>query len=61
MEANDFCAWLEHMGYSDSEAERKLGVTRKTIRGWREKGAPHYIALAASALAYGLPPWKTVS
>jgi hypothetical protein len=57
MTAAAFCQWLDQMGYSDREAERRLGVTRKTIGGYRQKGAPLAIALACAALSNGLSPY----
>lgn len=58
MTASDFTAWLTRMGWSDSEAARRLGCGRNSIRFWRQRGAPLYIGLAAAALAFGLPAWK---
>lgn len=58
MSAADFAAWLAHMRWSDSEAARQLGCARNSIIKWKRAGAPTYIGLAASALAFGLPPWR---
>ena len=48
--------WREAMGYSTRAAAEKLGCARSSIRNW-EQGltpVPHYIALAAAALALGI-------
>lgn len=57
MTPTDFTAWLAHMRWSDSEASRQLECARNSIAKWKRVGAPRYIALAAAALAFGLPPW----
>lgn len=58
MTADDFNAWLAHMGYSGLEAARKLGCANNTVVKYRRDGAPDYIGLACAALAFGLPHWK---
>lgn len=59
MDAKDFNAWLDHMGFNDSEATKALGLgSRNTLAKYKLEGAPLYIALACGALAYGLPPWR---
>ncbi|MCF4166348.1 hypothetical protein L2U69_11890 [Zavarzinia compransoris] len=58
MEAKDFCAWLNHMKFNDSEAGRRLGISRTTIIKYKSSGAPEHIALACAALAFGLPAWQ---
>lgn len=60
----DFAAWVEMMRstrrWSDAECARQLGCGPNQITRWRKTGAPAYIALACAALAYGLPPWRTI-
>lgn len=58
MSADDFNAWLAHMGWSMRKASIALGVSKNTIPRYCEDGAPEYIGLACSALAQGLPPWR---
>lgn len=58
MTADDFNAWLDHMGISGLEAGRRLGVSKDTVTKYKRGGAPAYIGLACAALAFGLPPWK---
>lgn len=60
MLGKDFAAWIEHMKLSDSEAARRLGISRTSLIKYREEGAPVYIGLACAALAFGLPPWRQV-
>lgn len=59
MSATDLRAFLDHMGWSEHEAARRLGCSRNGLRGWLAgKDVPHYIGLACAALAFGLPPWR---
>jgi hypothetical protein len=58
MSPADFTAWLARMGWSDSEAARRLGCGRNSIRFWRQRGAPLYIGLACTTLALGYSAWK---
>lgn len=64
MTGSDFLAWriLVNRGkdrpLSERDTAELLGASRTAIRGWSEKGAPRYIALACSAVAHGLPSWK---
>lgn len=58
MTADDFNAWLTHMGLTGRKAARQLGVADNTIVKYRREGAPEYIALACAALAFGLPAWR---
>jgi len=58
MEAKDFCAWIEHMGFSEREAARTLDLSRNSVAKYKAEGAPAYIGLACAALAFGLPAWR---
>lgn len=41
MEAKDFRAWIEHMGFSDAKATRMLGLgSRNTLAKYKSEGAP---------------------
>ncbi|PIE07539.1 MAG: hypothetical protein CSA74_06950 [Rhodobacterales bacterium] len=61
MTADDFNAWMDHMGFSGLEAARQLGIGKNTVPTYRREGAPKHIALACAALAFGLPPWRKVA
>lgn len=58
METKAFCSWLNRMKLSDSAAAESLGMSRNTIRGYREGTAqiPKHVALACAAISFGLPP-----
>lgn len=58
MTADDFLAWIDHMGWYNVRAAKELGVSRNTITRYAKEGAPVHIALACSALAFGLPRWS---
>lgn len=58
MTAEDFNAWLKHVGYSDRKAARALGISRSTVKNYRERGGPRYLGLTCSAIAFGLPEWR---
>ena len=58
MTADDVQAFLKRMGWSDSEMERRTGVTRKTLAKYREEGAPLWFGLVCAALDAGLDPWR---
>lgn len=55
----DLRRWLDTSGISLYEAARRLGCSRESLRLWLagKRRVPRYIALACSALAFGLPPW----
>ena len=57
MEAKDFEAWINHMGWSDSKVARELDLSRNTVIKYKQQGAPASIGYACAAIAYGLPPW----
>ena len=57
MKADDLRKFLEMMGWTDIEMERRTGVNRKTLRKYKREGAPKWLALAGAALAMNLPPW----
>lgn len=57
MTAASLTSWRERLCLSRSEAARRLGCSREALRTW-ENGTsevPLYIALAAAAIAHGLP------
>ncbi|WP_432284137.1 hypothetical protein SLT36_20315 [Aminobacter sp. BA135] len=58
MDATDFVAWIDHMGWSDSEVARRLNLARNTVAKYKSEGAPSSIGLACAALAFGLPAWR---
>lgn len=64
MPDTEFGEWTKRMGrngrpISDRDAARRLGLSRGTIRSYREGGrVPLYVLLACSALAFGLPAWR---
>jgi hypothetical protein len=58
MKAEDFTAWLAHMGWSQRRAARELGCAQNSIKAWLANGAPTYIGFACSAVCQGLPPWR---
>jgi transcriptional regulator with XRE-family HTH domain len=51
-------AWRSRLKLNKSEASRRLGLSRNALESYEkgERRIPLYIALACSALAYGLPP-----
>jgi hypothetical protein len=60
--ATDLRAFIAHMGWSERETARRLGCSQNGLRGWLARDTvPHYIGLACSALAHGLPPWRYVA
>jgi transcriptional regulator with XRE-family HTH domain len=60
MTAADLRTFVGHMGWSERETARRLGVSQNGLRRWLAgvSPVPLTIALACSALAYGLPPWR---
>jgi len=63
----DFKGWRKRMGMSQVEAAEALGLSRETVVQYeagrrRDTGAevkiPRTVALACSALAHGLPPYR---
>ncbi len=63
MTPTDFTAWVALMksrGLSERDLVRALGTGNNQIKRWRDHGAPVYIALAAAALAFGLPAWRAL-
>jgi transposase-like protein len=40
---NAFAIWLAASGLSLRQAGERLGVSRETVRAWRQKGAPAYV------------------
>jgi hypothetical protein len=49
-----FTEFLTRMGWSDYYAARQLGCSRSSIKAWKERGCPKYIALALIALNSGI-------
>lgn len=58
MTADDFAAWLEHMGFNILQASARLGMSRNTVARYMKEGAPVSVGLACAALAFGLPAWR---
>ena len=58
MTADDFTAWMAHMGLNKLQTASALAISRNTVTKYMSEGAPDYIALACSALAQGLPKWR---
>jgi predicted DNA-binding transcriptional regulator AlpA len=55
----DLRLWIDTRNVSDREAAKQLGCSRNSLRKWLRTGnIPPYIALACSALAWGLPPFR---
>lgn len=56
--AADVTGWQAHMGFTDAEAMRRIGIgNRGTWAGYKQHGAPLTVGLAMSAVAHGLGPW----
>jgi hypothetical protein len=47
--AEQFVRWLERHGLSERAAVEVLGISRPTIAGYRQKGAPQMVAMAMDA------------
>ena len=67
MTPDDLRAWQARMGYTYDTAAESLGVSRATYAEWlagksRTTGKPvrisRLVALACTALAAGLGPWR---
>jgi transcriptional regulator with XRE-family HTH domain len=58
MTAASLAAWRARLQVNKSEAARRLGLSRNAYDGYESgrKRIPLYVALAAAALAFGLPP-----
>lgn len=57
-DAAAFAAWQQRMMLTDTVTARILGLSRTTVRAYREGKAepPRSVAYACAALAYGLKP-----
>jgi len=53
-------AWMNRLGYNQTEAASALGIARSTLDRYLDGSVriPHSIALACAAVAHGLPPVK---
>lgn len=51
--------WREQLKLTQSQAAGKLGCSRRALQQWEsgKNKIPGYIAMAASAVAMGLPPY----
>lgn len=58
MTAEDFNAWIAHMGLNVSTAAKALDLSRNSVMKYQREGAPGYIGFACAAIAFGLPAWK---
>lgn len=58
MTAASLTAWRERLHLNRVQAAAALGCSREALRAWEEgrSDVPLYIALAAAAVAQGLPP-----
>ena len=56
----DWTAWCLHLGISNAEAARRLGISKNMPAAYEygRRKIPAHIALACAAIAYGLPPWR---
>lgn len=66
MGPDQFMHWRRHMGalrgydkpLSERETAKLLGASRVGVIRWSTRGeVPRYVALACSAIAFGLPEW----
>ncbi|MCC5781295.1 hypothetical protein H7H48_19700 [Nitratireductor sp. B36] len=58
MPAEEFCAWLKHVNFSERHAARTLQISRTTVAKYRQEGAPAHIGFACAAIALGMPIWQ---
>jgi len=60
MTPQSLTAWMARLRLNKSEAALSLGIARSTLDRYLDGSVriPLYIALAASAVAHGLPPIK---
>lgn len=60
MTADDWKAWRTHLGISNLEAARRLGLSKNMPTAYEQgkRPIPRHVALACAALAYGLPEWS---
>ena len=58
MTADDFRAFLDHMGWNRIDAAEHLGLSRNSVTKYLSEGAPLTVALACAARSFGLPPWR---
>jgi transcriptional regulator with XRE-family HTH domain len=56
----DLRAWITMRNITDTEAAAEIGCSPNQLRKWLrgELSIKRTVALACSALAFGLPPWK---
>lgn len=56
----EWTAWRKHLGITNAEAARRLGISKNMPAAYERgtRAIPIYVALACAALAYGLPPWR---
>ncbi|WOE76361.1 helix-turn-helix domain-containing protein [Alterisphingorhabdus coralli] len=57
MTGKDMAAFMAHMRWTKAKTARELGITRASLDKYLIDGAPKTLALACSALAFGLPAW----
>ena len=60
MTAASLTAWRDRLHLNRVQAAAALGCSREALRAWEtgERAVPRYIALAAAAVAQGLPAVK---
>ena len=58
MTPGSFTAWRSRLGFSKSEAARRLGLSRNSIIAYENGTAeiPLHVALACAAIALGVQP-----
>ena len=58
MTAEDFQAFIDHMGVSEREIARVLELSRNSVAKYKREGAKADIDFACAALAVGIPRWS---
>ena len=59
MTKNEFLEWRKRNGFTQAEAARRIGCSKRALQYW-EKGIhpiPKYVTMAVAAVQYNLPPY----